>query len=230
MAVHTCSPNRDDSRGGAGNPWVVVPLACAGAALLAMLLGCGGMSGKGGGPGASTAPPAPKGGGVTLENYNKLRSGMSQADVAKILGNPTMTEQPPKGSVGVDNIQVWESGQDHIRVTYGGGKVIMMQAFLKGQLYVGNDNKDPGPGKGSGLSRATLDKLDANLGNPGEQKMTEAEVIALVGGQPQKLGPQTIAGGIRSNQTLKWTQGNSWLKVHFINGRLAGFEQDGSIR
>jgi hypothetical protein len=86
------------------------------------------------------------------------------------------------------------------------------------------DKDGKGPSKGSGLTLATVRQLDAAMNK--EPKMTEAEVIALVGSQPQRLGPQPIVPGINSQETLKWTQGTATLTVFISNGRLAGFKQE----
>jgi len=90
------------------------------------------------------------------------------------------------------------------------------------------DKDGKGPGKGSGLTLATVRQLDASMNK--EPKPTEAEVIALVGSPPQRLGPQPIVPGINSQETLKWTQGAASLTVFINNGRLAGFKQENITR
>ena len=89
------------------------------------------------------------------------------------------------------------------------------------------DKDGKGPGKGS-LTLATVRQLDAAMNK--EPKPTEAEVIAMVGWPPQRLGPQQIAPGINSQETLKWTQGTASLTVFINNGRLAGFKQENITR
>jgi hypothetical protein len=51
--------------------------------------------------------------------------------------------------------------------------------------------------------------------------MTEAECIAAVGILPIRLGPQPMTGGGLSDETFKWSNEKSMLRLWFIKGKVA---------
>ena len=63
---------------------------------------------------------------VTQDNYALIKTDMSEADVVKILGTPTSSEEQ-KTLVGTMSKKVWKDGDKTITVGFADGKVMMME-------------------------------------------------------------------------------------------------------
>jgi hypothetical protein len=108
--------------------------------------------------------------------------------------------------------------------------------MVGGQIYLGfadpggkgPDGKAPGIDKGGDkggtVTRAMFNRLEKCTPNT-----TEAEVIAIVGWPPKRLGPQQIAPGLNSTDTLQWSNGRSTITVWIVNGKYGGVMWDGPI-
>lgn len=183
---------------------------------------------------------------VNLENYNKVKSGMSEAELTAILGSPTRMDPPPETSTGIDKILVWESGGDSVKIQVSSGKALMITGVVGGKICVGfytpaadtapplnrdvanmpdrDPTQEPAPGgkTASGVTKNLNKEMVKKLGTKGHN--TEAEIIAFVGTGPRRLGPQKMNKGGMSTDTLEWTDGDrTVLKVHILNGEYAGF-------
>ena len=55
---------------------------------------------------------------VSKDNYQKIKSGMSEKEVSDILGSPTETKD-----AGAGKTLIWKSGDDTISVTFMNDKV-----------------------------------------------------------------------------------------------------------
>lgn len=60
---------------------------------------------------------------VTPDNYAKIQTGQSEADVEGILGKPTATETA-SGAIGSGAEKTWKSGDKTIKVVFINGKVM----------------------------------------------------------------------------------------------------------
>ncbi len=58
---------------------------------------------------------------VTLDNYNKLKRGMTTAEVEAIIGSPTSCSE----TLGVRNC-IWGDDKSNITVTFAGDKALNM--------------------------------------------------------------------------------------------------------
>jgi hypothetical protein len=64
---------------------------------------------------------------VTMENYEKIQTGMAQSEVEAILGSGTVEEG---GGAAVGDLSLsgkvvrWGSDSKHIKVTFANGKVV----------------------------------------------------------------------------------------------------------
>jgi hypothetical protein len=70
---------------------------------------------------------------LTLDNYDRVVTGMTPAEVRDILGQPDDDEGGGISVVGVDlsgRVMVWEEGERLIEVTFAQGEVV--QKFQKG--------------------------------------------------------------------------------------------------
>jgi predicted Zn finger-like uncharacterized protein len=75
---------------------------------------------------------------VTEENYNKIKTGMSEAEVKAILGEPSQVEDLDKAasSLGINvrmpssglRVLVWRNGNNHITLTFRNDKVVTMMS------------------------------------------------------------------------------------------------------
>ncbi|MFN0136889.1 MAG: hypothetical protein ACKVS9_12325 [Phycisphaerae bacterium] len=65
---------------------------------------------------------------VTIENYERVNDGMSQAEVESILGKPNKSEGGGFSLGDFDaggRVMIWKDGEKRIIVTITGGKVIL---------------------------------------------------------------------------------------------------------
>jgi hypothetical protein len=76
------------------------------------------------------------GGTVTMANYQKLRTGMTEAEVVAIMGKPHEVQTDSAGGFGGMNLQVrvlgWKSGRNRINVGLFNNKVVTKAAEING--------------------------------------------------------------------------------------------------
>lgn len=63
---------------------------------------------------------------VTADNYAAIKPEMSDADVVKILGNPTSSVEEP-GVMGPMTTKVWQDGSKSITITFVQGRILDMK-------------------------------------------------------------------------------------------------------
>jgi hypothetical protein len=247
-------------------------LGCGGAALALLVLGGGvtalwalgylgprrGRDVASAGPGAAPVAPAvdnagPPGGppanpfgnpagGRLSANGDKLRLGMTEAEVRGLLGEPMMAIDLPAelanmaGRVG-DQMPAkslhYVEGPNVIGVHLNSaGRLIRASGALNGKVVLlgeaaGNPfagvNVAPGvppnpfaPGGGApapAVSRTLFDRV--------RHGMSEAEVLAVLGPPTAKLGPLAHPR-LQTTDTWQWTAGLTGIKVHFRDGRVVG--------
>jgi hypothetical protein len=81
---------------------------------------------------------------VTEENFKKLHSGMTEAEVLAILGRPSETIDgnrgvPPNLRLGLNinaKSMVWKSGRDHIEVAFLNGQAMAGSGEIGGKVMV----------------------------------------------------------------------------------------------
>lgn len=61
---------------------------------------------------------------VTLENYQKLEAGMTHEQVYALLGKPEQVSGGGVGNMSFSN-ETWSGGGRHIRLTFGGDKLLL---------------------------------------------------------------------------------------------------------
>jgi hypothetical protein len=144
------APHRRRTR---GRPAVPASVWLLGAGGLVLLLGCGGLGAflllaggaddkkgsqpwapadelnarPGGGAAINPRAPATR---VTVENFRKLKTNMTAAEVLAILGPPSEGE-----AAGVD-AKSWIDGPNMIQVFFRDDRVTMVSAFIDGQRFV----------------------------------------------------------------------------------------------
>ncbi len=68
------------------------------------------------------------GGGVSQENYDKVKTGMTLEEVKDVLGEPTESSSIGMEAMGKKlggGVHTWKDGSKVIMITFGGDKVTM---------------------------------------------------------------------------------------------------------
>jgi hypothetical protein len=88
---------------------------------------------------------------ITKENYEKIKTGMTEAEVHNILGNPTDSFSMNAGGFGGMNINMdmktegWRHGNTMIWINFSGGKVLAKMGFFEGNDSSIDFSKPPLP-------------------------------------------------------------------------------------
>jgi outer membrane protein assembly factor BamE (lipoprotein component of BamABCDE complex) len=164
-------------------------------------------------------------GGVTEENFGKLKYGMSQGEARQILGPPVLTRSAgillEGGSSGT--ALLWRHGRDSIDARFDNDRLTSALGSFGGKTLQVDAPVPEGlppwvrPG-GQRLTRALADEL-----KPG---MDLQDVLIMLGPVGQELGPQPMANGKRSTNSLKYVDGKASLTLHFVDGKLAEKEEN----
>ena len=64
---------------------------------------------------------------VNQDNFAAIKPDMSEADVIKLLGNPTSTTDDPKGLLGPMSKKVWKDGDKSITVEFVQGRILSLE-------------------------------------------------------------------------------------------------------
>jgi outer membrane protein assembly factor BamE (lipoprotein component of BamABCDE complex) len=162
---------------------------------------------------------------VTKDNFNKIKGGMSEFDVAQILGrptNPNAQADPDTANYDKAHTQVWQNGADSITVTFCNKKAARWVGMIGGEKV--------GP---------TIDQASVVLKN--NSPVTKANYDKIVKGTPEALLLQTFGPpaskspeakhaankmtGVPAHTTYhcQWTDGQGGnMTIHFINFGMGG--------
>jgi hypothetical protein len=185
-------------------------LAGGGVGLL-LLCGCGG---------GITALLMNMGGGVSKANYDKITKDMTEADVKKLLGTPTMTGDEAAKQIGMtlpkdQNILVWRSGDDFISVSIVKDKAVAKSCKI-GPLTQTEPLLSSGGAGGAG-GAVTMDNYGKIKSN-----MTEDDVKKILG-EPTLSGDdaaKVLGMPLSGDQKiLSWTSGGDFITVVFTKGK-----------
>ena len=86
---------------------------------------------------------------VTAENYERLKVGMREKELLKLLGDPHRVDESGRPAAAgplrrtYPRRLFWESGEDRIWVDVTGGKVTQFGATLDGEQYGVDPDKNP---------------------------------------------------------------------------------------
>jgi hypothetical protein len=151
---------------------------------------------------------------VTQENFNRLRYGLPEAEVRRIIGPPAYAKLAgisEKEVVGGAVLR-WRKGKDVIAATFANGRL----TYAAG-TFGGKTRTVEAPGVRH-ITRAGYDAVQVG--------MTLDEVRRILG-PGQLLGPQVTLQGKTSEETLRYTDGPVFIELHFVDGRL--IEKDGHV-
>jgi hypothetical protein len=211
-------------------------LLLGGAVLLLLVLVCGGVAVV-----VYVAFVRPGGsvsaGPITMANFDRIRGGMSEADVEAILGKPTnadtnldANDRPLVAERG--RAQLWSNREDHIIVAYCDHKAVSWHCMIGGKFRIQTDRTyawfnqpeppptpspkpDPKPDPNGKLTQAAFDAIVIG-------KSTRAEVEAALG-PPKEVRPDPSARLVK-HLALYWVEGQIFFTV-FVredNGVVTG--------
>jgi hypothetical protein len=163
-------------------------------------------------------------GGLTAENFQKVTTLMSDAEVVLILGPPSSTQdkQVPVGGPTGKPIPVreavWEK-KDAAQPT----RVVC--TFSDGIMIEGSgkiDGKSVTARRGvSRVSRASFNKIQ------GKFDWTKPQIEEILGRPTKSLGPQQVTAGVSSAETYLYTDGVNRILIHwYANGQFGGIEMN----
>jgi outer membrane protein assembly factor BamE (lipoprotein component of BamABCDE complex) len=164
-------------------------------------------------PGRKQPAPAAT---ITEESFHKLKYGMPEAEVVKILGPPTRRQDVSVAEVRGAAL-FWFKGKDSIDCRFANDRLTSAVAGI-GRKVLQLDGPDGVPltdlvpTGGKHLTRGRFDAL--KLG------MSPQEVQDVLG-PGISVGQQAMPGGRRSDDTWQYLDGRASVLVHFVNGRLA---------
>jgi hypothetical protein len=165
-------------------------LVLAGCVCLAGLAtAAGDKAGKGKGDKLSTINPA---------NYKKLKDGMTEKEILKILGKPTSTSPQSLGELGTGKVLSWKRTGAAIIVLFRDGKAI---------AHKGAFGKD---------AQALTPKLSKEAYERVKFDMTEKEVLAILGPPTEVSSPE----GMPNVRTLVWISGGNRATVTLRDGKV----------
>jgi len=148
-------------------------------------------------PGSSSTA-AEKPGRVTPASYKKLKQGMTEKEILKILGKPTETSKQDLGEFGTGKVLSWASGGDVISVLFREGKAIAHRGAF------------------GGAAKAPPAKLTADAYAKVKFDMTEKQVLAILGKPTEVRSPE----GMPNVKMMVWMSGDNRVTVTFRNGKV----------
>ncbi len=174
-------------------------------------------------------PGEPINAGLTVENFQKLSSQMTEAEVILILGIPTSTRSGqvpvggPMGNPIPTRERIWEK-KDAEKKT-----LVTLTFTVDGVLLAGIGKIDGKPvtlrQSVSRVSRANYSKI------AGKIHWTKSQIEEILGRPTKSLGPQQIAGNFRSAESYEYSDGVNRIVVHwYADGKFGGIEMHTGLR
>jgi outer membrane protein assembly factor BamE (lipoprotein component of BamABCDE complex) len=169
--------------------------------------------------------PADAGTKITKDNFNKIKGGLSEFDVAQFLGAPTNgIAAPPPDTANYDKArtQVWQNGADSITVTFCNNKAAYWVGTIGGEgLGPKTDQAFVMLKNATAVTKANYDKVGKGA--------TEAAILQVFGPPTSKSGVTNHAAnkttGVPAHTTYhyKWSDGQGGdMTIHFINFGTGG--------
>jgi outer membrane protein assembly factor BamE (lipoprotein component of BamABCDE complex) len=160
---------------------------------------------------------------VTKDNFNKIKGGMKEFDVAQVLGQPTNGNAPAvAAAANFDKVhtQVWQNGADSITVTYCDHKAAEWEGTIGGEkLGPTIDTNSVILKNATQVTKANYDKINKGA--------AELAVVQLLGAPTSKSGVANhkAGGGLPAHTSYhyKWSDGQGGeITVHFLNFGAGG--------
>src|SRR5262249_23136542 len=166
------------------------------------------------------------------DSFDKIRGGMSEFDVAQILGRPTNANAPAvPAAVNYDKVrtQVWQNGADSITVTFCNNKAAEWEGTIGGEAL--GPKTDPASvvlknNPNNGVTRANYDKIVVG-------QMNALQVAQLLGAPASASAPQQVKQGkiVTIHQHMKWVDGQGGeVTVFFIDNIVSKKENNGRLK
>jgi outer membrane protein assembly factor BamE (lipoprotein component of BamABCDE complex) len=176
--------------------------------------------------------PADAGTKITKDNFDKIRGGLKEFDVAQILGPPTNPNaQAVPAAVNFDKVrtQVWQNGADSITVTFCNNKAAEWEGTVGGEAL--GPKKDDAfvllkNNPNTAVTKANYDMIVVG-------QMNALGVAKLLGAPASASAPQQVKQGkiVTVHQHMKWVDGQGGeITVFFIDNIVSKKENNGKLK